>query len=119
MQFCINCDNMLYCKLFDDSNLMYYCKQCGFEHTNLKPENMCISKIDLRKKEINYKQFINKYTKLDPTLPRIEVKCPNANCISNTSDVKADTITIKYDKENIKYIYMCSHCDEIWNSNIS
>ena len=64
--------------------------------------------------------FINKYTKHDITLPRINyVKCPNDNCQSNSAEFdssKKEIIYIRYDKINMKYIYLCSHCHFVWNT---
>ena len=63
---------------------------------------------------------INSYTKLDPTLPRINtIKCPNSNCKSNTDDdEKREVIYIRYDDINIKYMYLCAVCDTTWKTMI-
>ena len=65
----------------------------------------------------NYKNIINKYTKLDPTIPRINtVVCPNVECSSNTDDsVEKEILYIRYDDTNMKFIYLCANCDKIWN----
>ena len=47
-------------------------------------DNVCISKVNFQKGEQNFNNIINEYTKLDPTLPRINnMICPNASCPSN------------------------------------
>jgi len=64
--------------------------------------------------------FINKYTKYDITLPRINyIKCPNNECSSNNKDFDTNNreiLYIRYDNTNMKYIYLCSHCDIVWNT---
>ena len=64
---------MYYIRLDDenDHNLIYYCRKCGDEETNITQENMCVSKVQLRRGEQRFSHIINEYTKLDPTLPRI------------------------------------------------
>ena len=75
----------------------------------------------------NYKNKINKYTKLDPTLPRINtVNCPNVDCASNKMiegekkethrEQDKEIIYIRYDDKNMKYVYLCAVCDTVWDS---
>jgi len=120
MQFCDKCDNMHYIKLANDdiNKLIYYCRCCGNEKTNLTTDNICISKIHVKRNDQNYSQIINQYTKLDPTLPRTsKIKCPNQQCICNTDEsVESDIIFVRYDDSNIKYIYLCSHCEITWKT---
>ena len=35
------------------------------------------------------------------------------------SSKKAEIIYIRYDDVNMKYIYLCTHCDTKWNTNES
>ena len=123
---------MYYLKLLnkDEDKLIYYCRNCGNEDNSLATNmnNLFVSKTTI-KKEMNYKNVINKYTKLDPTLPRINnIDCPNKECISNknndgeeknneNNNVNKDILYIRYDDKNMKYIYLCSHCDTVWNTN--
>ena len=63
-------------------------------------------------------RIVNKYTKLDPTLPRINrIPCPNAECDTNTKETPREIIYIRYDDTNIKYMYLCSTCDYVWKTN--
>mgnify|MGYP001495532146 FL=1 len=101
------------------NELTHYCRNCGYiDSSNIK-ENSCILKTNIKKGEQKYNHIINKYTKLDPTLPRISnIKCPNVNCKSNTEDnIKPDILYIRYDEDNLKYLYMCSICDNTWKTN--
>lgn len=115
MHFCIECQNMYYIRLStEDSNkLIYYCRNCGHEDSSLTVDNVNISSIQVKNdSQLNY---INKYTKLDPTLPRIkDILCPNPECTTNTKHTEREIIYIRYDDINIKYIYLCSTCDIVW-----
>ena len=120
MHFCKKCDNMYYVKLLNDENsqLSYYCKKCGYEEQNT--DNVVVSKIYVRKQnKTDYSHLVNKYTKLDPTLPRKNnVKCPNSQCPSNNEEenVENEVLFIRYDNNEMKYIYMCCNCDTVWNN---
>ena len=78
----------------------------------------------MKKNEQKYNHIINEYTKLDPTLPRINtIKCPNSECSSNHVDDNQPTnlndrevIYIRYDDMNKLYIYLCAKCDTVWKT---
>ena len=136
MHFCEKCDNMYYLKISEEEKdkLIYYCRNCGHEDSNITDENVCVLKTIIQQKSQRHKQVINEYTKHDPTLPRINtIKCPNQSCISNqvveetdpdqehfskTKDSHArEVIYIRYDDINMKYIYMCAKCNTIWKTD--
>jgi hypothetical protein len=115
---------MYYIRIPDDdgNKLIYYCRNCGNEDDIITKENICVSNVKLRRSEQNYSHIINKYTKLDPTLPRTNsIKCPNHECRSNRDgdDVasKREIIYIRYDDINMKFIYICSDCDTMWKTD--
>lgn len=121
---------MYYVKLSDsDSNkLTYYCRNCGTVDDNILADNICVSKVNLNNNMQKIDLFVNKYTKLDPTLPRTNtIKCPNEKCISNmeqleTSKVEKkdrEVLYIRYDDTNMKYIYVCCNCDFTWKTNLN
>jgi DNA-directed RNA polymerase subunit M/transcription elongation factor TFIIS len=118
----------------DANSLIYYCRNCGNEDDLITADNICVSNTQIKRSEQKYTHIINEYTKLDPTLPRINtIKCPNQDCISNKSDAnKSDTnksdgdgnnennrevIYIRYDDINMKYIYVCAKCDKMWKTD--
>ena len=118
MKFCENCDNMLYLKIQDIAesdqgevtdkkcNLKYVCRKCNEEY-NSDPSDSCVFNIDFNLDNIKKNSFINDFIYDDITNPRAEgIKCPNVNC----PDPKPEIIYIQYDKENIKYIYVCLSC---------
>ena len=122
MHFCSKCGNMYYIRLStdDQTQLIYYCRKCGNENTTITEDNVVVSKKIIVKKEQRFNHIINKYTKLDPTLPRItNIKCPNRDCQSNEedTDVKNEIIYMRYDYTNMKYVYICVNCDTIWKNN--
>jgi len=123
MNFCSTCDNMYYIKLEEEEcdKIVYYCRNCGNIDDKLLDINKCILKENINKSEDKYNIHINKYTKLDITLPRINyIKCPNETCTTNKEEFdfnKKEIISIRYDDTSMKYLYLCSHCDFIWKTN--
>ncbi len=129
MHFCPECGNMYYLQLKkdDEDKLIYYCRNCGHEDESLVTNlnNLYVSKTEVQK-EMNYKNSINKYTKLDPTLPRIHnIDCPNQECDSRKMEekkgeeiplAKKEILYIRYDDANMKFVYLCAVCDTIWNT---
>ena len=118
MKFCATCENMLYTKILskESEELVYYCRNCNtnepYDH-----EDLCVSKVNFKRSEQKYHHSINEYTKLDPTLPRINnIPCPNVACESNRKKdpLKTEIIYLRYDDINMKYIYTCIHCDKVW-----
>lgn len=120
MHFCNKCDNMYYMKLSGDDNntLVYYCRNCGHEDTDLAISDVCVSSTVLRETTQKYVHNVNEYTKIDPTLPRTSsIRCPNQDCESNTKqDAHREVIYLRYDDANMKYLYMCTVCNTSWKT---
>jgi DNA-directed RNA polymerase subunit M/transcription elongation factor TFIIS len=122
MKFCTECDNLYYVKI-DDKNmdqLIYYCRMCGHEDTNLNKEGVVVLKTNYKKNEQKFNHMVNRYTKYDPTLPHTSgMKCPNEMCECNDASKKleSDIIFIRYDDDNMKYLYICSYCDTTWKTD--
>ena len=146
MNFCKVCDNLYYIKIAeeDDNTLKYYCRKCGNEDDSIVAnlENICVSKSQKNDMDGSYKHIVNKYTKFDPTLPRIyNIKCVNEHCISNApkkekkimkdeetksneskqdvlkpSNDEHEIIYLRYDDKNMKFVYICTSCDTVWKS---
>lgn len=125
MHFCDKCGNMYYVGLVEGENqrLEYHCKKCGNVDETITNSSVIVSKTNIKKKSQQYQHMINQYTKLDPTLPRVNnIDCPNDECISNNKkdedrdmdETEKDIIYIRYDHENMKYIYLCGLCDKVW-----
>ena len=124
MKFCSACNNMLYIKMYNvnDSNaIKYYCRNCGFEDDTIENEGVCVLKTHLRKNAQKFNHIINRYTKLDPTLPRIfTIRCPEESCPTNVEIIEnPEIIYMRYDDDNMKYLYLCVTCDATWKTDDS
>jgi DNA-directed RNA polymerase II subunit RPB9 len=169
------------------TNLKYYCKNCDYTELDENPSG-CIYENVYNTNYLTYDIITNKYTRNDPTLPRIKkMKCINKECVSNLGhknvllltdisihDRKMDSfeqglsailgsieneritidtdtyliklkdttnlevikkeiekihkyveyheeldsliIFIKYDPENLKYVYVCDYCNTSWKN---
>ena len=121
MHFCSICGNMYYVSIAEQggNQLTYYCRNCGQTDDTLTVDNICVidSATSGKNNGTKLSHVVNKYTKLDPTLPHITtIKCPNSSCGSNDDDNKRDVIYIRYDDTGMKYMYICSVCDTMWNT---
>lgn len=120
MKFCDKCENMYYISIDEENvnNLIYYCRHCGNKDSYISNETLVISETIVNNGNKSFSQFINKYTKLDPTLPRTNnVNCPNSQCLTNSKGKDREIIYIRYDNTNIKYVYLCSDCDTVWENS--
>ena len=123
MKFCTKCDNMYYITIDDKNNdqLIYYCRFCGHKDEQLTEEGVVVLKTQYKKNEQKFNHMVNQYTKLDPTLPRIySMKCPNHECKTNHNASSSaagggtlgtnacEVIYLRYDDENMKYLYICT-----------
>lgn len=135
MRFCSNCDNVLYTSLSenDGNSLVYYCRHCGNKDAASQEEMVVVMNTQLKKTQMNFSSFINEYTKFDPTLPRLMKKCPNENCATNkhrggsgtagadatsgaADEGKSETLYLRYDDNELKYLYMCTVCDTVYTN---
>jgi DNA-directed RNA polymerase subunit M/transcription elongation factor TFIIS len=99
------------------NKLIYYCRNCGNKDSTISVKDITVSNVQLKKSEQEFSHIINKYTKLDPTLPRVSnILCPNADCLTNKEDTPREIIYIRYDDKNMKYVYLCSSCDIVWKT---
>ena len=116
MKFCPTCDNLFYLTI-DDETVQYTCKKCGtIEDID---EDCTISTVFCNQQRQNVQNSVNKYTKLDPTLPRINfLKCPNEACVNHEDREDREIIYVRYDNVQLKYIYICPKCDTVWESGI-
>ncbi len=131
MHFCSVCNNMYYISVTPENELQYYCRNCGNIDNTVASENICVSKLNVKHSTTpqSFSQVVNKYTKLDPTLPRIHtMRCPNDECPSNEgggsagtgpgahNKPKSEIIYVRYDDMSLKYVYLCAKCDKVWNT---
>lgn len=118
-----------------DNTLIYYCRKCGNREENIGESTVVLSN-QIRRKEKSIHHIINKYTKEDVTLPRIRnIPCPNPDCsslktgqnggegsavdrgeISQSGARENEVIYYRYDDDNLKYLYICAVCDNVWET---
>jgi len=120
IKFCDSCDNFMNFCIDKDSNPIYKCSRCNnlaeYDYKN-DLKGIVFNKNDELKKILNN----NKYLTMDPTLPRISnsnIKCTNPECISIKDKKETDISYIKYDDENIYFMYICNYCQQKWTNDI-
>ena len=118
VDFCKQCDNLLY--LYEDpesKKIVNVCKACG--STEEKEDSVITvnsdSKITLDKSDV---LAHNPYICQDITLPTIQgnknLQCKNKQCPAEESTI----YYIKYDPDNMKYLYICKDCGTKWKNNL-
>ena len=96
---------------------MNVCKACG--STEEKEESVITvnsdSKITLDKSDV---LAHNPFICQDITLPTIQgnknIQCKNKDCPAEESTI----YYIKYDPDNMKYLYICKDCGMKWKNNL-
>lgn len=99
MNFCKNCNFMLYKRLkggdeecstisinSKNCELEEYCRQCGFTQ-DVTEECISVYKRSYQNNFAIDKILQNKYIVYDNTLPRISLDCKNKNCITYTTNI--------------------------------
>ena len=121
MKFCVKCDNMYYISIdsANADNLIYYCRFCNHIDAQTSAEGVVVLKTLYKKSEQKFNHMVNRFTKFDPTLPRIHnMKCPSSDCKSNGANEKnPEIIYLRYDDANMKYLYICTECDVTWKTD--
>lgn len=120
MKFCPKCENYLYLNA-SDTTLFRECRTCGYREQDTQGGVVMETIVQERTSE-GYKILLNEYTQEDPTLPHVKtLPCPRPTCPSNPGATGApsqprDVIIIKYDAQNMKFLYICTKCGEQWRS---
>ena len=100
----------------ESTRLFRICRTCGYREQDKKGGLVLETNLKEKTSE-GYKILLHEFTKLDPTLPHVDtIKCPNEVCASNAGSAKKDVIYLKYDAENLKFLYICNVCDTQWRS---
>lgn len=123
MKFCKGCANMLYLKLSIDEDedashvLLHVCKNCGLSEAafdGTSTTSFSVLETYLESSGDEDAPYKSKYIMYDPTLPRVKnIPCPNS-CDGSQKD--PNTIYIKVDPVQLKYLYFCTHCEHFWHS---
>jgi DNA-directed RNA polymerase subunit M/transcription elongation factor TFIIS len=137
MNFCPKCENYLYLEQASEETVgasgakekKYYlnrlCRTCGYVEVDTVGGLVNETVVQERSSE-GYKILLNEFTRQDPTLPHMHsLPCPNTTgdpatgkpaCKTYTSNEQRDVIVIKYDAQNMKFLYICNVCGEQWRS---
>jgi len=109
---CPTCNN--YMKLDLGDELQRVCATCG--HRQEEAKGLVMETIIQEKASEAYRVHLNDFTREDPRLPHLTtIPCPSAECPTKSGQ-KTDTIYIKYDGPNMKYLYICNVCGVHWRS---
>lgn len=124
IQFCAKCNNKYYHQIVSQGegkdSLVFYCIVCNHIDENVTNDIKCVLNTQFHGGKQNVDHLINRYTKYDPTLPKITIKCPNETCNTNQGQNPphvTDAIYIRYDNVNLKFIYLCTICDTKWKTD--
>ena len=111
---CPVCRNYLHAVVEDDK-LMRVCKPCGYQEED--KGGLIMESYIKEKPSDSYKILLNEFTRQDSTLPYLrDLKCPNGKCASNVGGAEKKVYFIKYDSENLKFVYICNTCEQTWTS---
>nr|WRJ69776.1 putative DNA-directed RNA polymerase subunit Rpb9/RpoM [Oceanusvirus sp.] len=112
MKFCEVCDNLLYVKLDDAGAFVYQCNYCS---SQFKPasQDSVVAEVNYRDDRAKYHHLLTPLVHEDPTLPRVDIACPNKSC-PRPPRKKGDVLYIKYDHVNLRYLYSCGYCKHFW-----
>lgn len=120
INFCDQCHNLTFIHLDEEKNELYHaCKNCSTTKKFVSNDNCIYSEFF---QEYDKSTFLNtnKYITHDITLPHIKgnnnLRCPNEECITRKGNIKGNFKYIKYDEDNMKYIYICENCGQKWNN---
>jgi hypothetical protein len=106
---------MLYLQVDEDNKLTSNCKNCNFKvvEENMTEESACVAIKNFAGDANSFKNYMTPFIKFDPSLPRVNnIKCPSETCKVAENEV----IYMKYDQENLKFIYFCCHCEHFWKN---
>lgn len=117
-KFCENCSNLMDFCLQEDGSPIHICSRCS--HIEEIKDKQSIS-ININK-ELKLEEILNtnKYLSLDPTIPTIKnknIKCINKECETNKT-MNSSINYIKYDEEELKFLYVCNICGHKWTNDI-
>ena len=117
INYCSSCDNITYYHANEMGELLHFCKNCNLQEP-VKLEDNCIYSLNFQKYDKSDMINHNKYITHDKTLPGIinnpNITCTNKDCCSNTEHLESNIKYIKYDNEDMKYIYICTYCGQKW-----
>ena len=118
--FCSQCKNLTYIHRDETNKLFQVCKVCG--HTEDFNQSGCIYNMNTEGIDVSEVFNTNEYITHDITLPVIRdnenIKCTNELCESIVENKHPEITYIKYDSDNMRYLYICNYCGQKWKNII-
>lgn len=117
IRFCTVCNNYLYLHVDETTgDLQRSCRNCGYKDT--ADQGGLVSEMRIEQLSAEGYNLVNEFTLRDPRLPHLRgtMKCVNNGCQSNKPGVESDIVYIKYDSDNLRYMYVCTFCKTNWRS---
>ena len=124
VHFCSLCNNMTFLHSEGESRdlkiiLVHHCKSCQNDEPMEEGET-CVYTLDFQKYDKSKMINQNKYITHDVTIPVIRgndnLKCTNTECISIKEKKPSQIRYIKYDTEEMNYLYICEFCGQKWTN---
>lgn len=106
---------MLHIRTTDDNKVVHKCPACMKEYDLFMSKTTCLSRRVINGTGRTSKlPFLDVGVFSDPTLPHLtDIVCPSAEC-SKKDNVENDIVYMRYDDENMKYVFCCMHCKHIF-----
>lgn len=109
MEFCPDCESMLYYQE-EEGGLINFCQGCGYKAKSIRT---LISQNSYSKSNIatfgSRKNYI-----YDNTLPRTtKYVCPNEDCVSHKDGEKREAIFFN-EGDSLKHVFICKACQTEW-----
>ena len=116
---CENCDNFMWTYADPETHQIYNgCKVCGFKEEQKDKKFIYKTEYDL---DLSKVLNTNQHLVSDITLPTIydnpNIKCINPECKSIVEDLPCNIAYIKYNKDEMLYMYSCNYCGQKWRNN--
>jgi len=122
LHFCEKCHNMTGIYLREeDKKLIHYCKACETsEEVESQDKCPCVYTHDMGEMDKSYVVNRNKYITHDNVLPKLKnnpnVKCMKEDCPTHQDGVNSSITFLKYDFDNMRYMYICDECGTSWTN---
>jgi DNA-directed RNA polymerase subunit M/transcription elongation factor TFIIS len=118
MRFCPLCDCFLWMELDEEDKLQFHCRNCANVIQHSETHSLCVMDTNYIEEKTNFQQYMTKFLKHDPTLPRVKnIECVNGSSCTKPADKGNEVIFVKYDATQMKYLYHCVYCDAFWKSD--
>lgn len=109
---------MLYIDVRDNGKMEWRCHFCNeadaVANDKTNNQSLMVSSMNYNNEEAKYRHLMTANIHNDPTIPRVSnITCINPKC-TKPPEEKQVVAYIKYDYDNLRYIYSCSFCKHFW-----